>query len=226
MCASGDFSGDTVKAIFNAVASAALALALSALPAAAGFINFDNLTSGNPVGPSYDGFTWGGNWTVWNQSLLRSQGNTTTFPSGADAASNEGANVVDLIASTPTVFNSAAFASWGRYDSFQSYSSTNITVQGWNGTALLWTASEALSPSTFTDLAFGAAAVTDLKFLSDGTNNNRSWLVDNISFTAAPAAVPEPGTLLLFATGLLGFGLLRRRKSGVTLPAPFAIARS
>jgi hypothetical protein len=40
-----------------------------------------------------------------------------------------------------------------------------------------------------------------------------SWLgIDNIILTS----VPEPGTLLLLAVGLLGVGLVRRRRSSDT----------
>jgi hypothetical protein len=36
---------------------------------------------------------------------------------------------------------------------------------------------------------------------------------DNVDFTLSPAAVPEPGTLALFGTALLGWAGLRRRKA-------------
>jgi len=210
-----------VKSFFTIAASAALALALSTPPVAAGMINFDDLM-GSTVGSSYGGFTWGANWDVESRASLGGYGDTAAFPSGANAAFNGGGvSVIDLLASTPTVFNGASFLSWGSNNGFAGYSSTTITVQGWNGTSLLWTASEALSPSTFTDLAFGTAAVTDLKFL--GSAASRWWLVDNISFGAA--AVPEPGTLVLLATGLLALGLFRRRKSRPMLPALFGLAR-
>ncbi len=37
-------------------------------------------------------------------------------------------------------------------------------------------------------------------------------MIDNISFTQAPAPVPEPSTILLFGAGLAGLGIFQRRK--------------
>ena len=41
---------------------------------------------------------------------------------------------------------------------------------------------------------------------------NEAALIDNLQFTAAATAVPEPATLALFGAGLAGLGALRRRR--------------
>ena len=57
-----------------------------------------------------------------------------------------------------------------------------------------------------------ATPALSARFVGIGGGNN-SVLYDNITATfGAATAVPEPGTLVLFASGLIGFGLLRRRK--------------
>lgn len=53
-----------------------------------------------------------------------------------------------------------------------------------------------------------------LDFFGDGLQHldDESWGLDNFSVSAT--SVPEPGTLGLFAGGLLGLGLLRRKHNG------------
>ncbi len=58
-----------------------------------------------------------------------------------------------------------------------------------------------------------AGGPTQLEFIDNSPNDNIGALLDNIVITtAATSPVPEPGTLGLLATGLLGFaGIMRRR---------------
>lgn len=187
-----------------------LLMALGVLPAAAGQINFDDLAGGGSAVPSnYQGFTWDSNWFVYDQGSYSGYGNSITFPSSPNVAYNGfGVIEADLFASAPTVFNDAQFSTWAGDNSFQSYSSSSITVEGWNGATLEWTVSENLGVD-FADLAFGSAPVTELKFLNDGSAG-QWWLVDNINYGST--AVPEPITLSLFGAGLAGAVAMRRRK--------------
>jgi hypothetical protein len=190
-------------------------MALGAVPASAGQVNFDDLPGNGAAVPSnYAGFTWGPNWEVYDQGNYNSSyGNTATFPSFPNVAYNGfGVTEVDLFASTPTVFNDAEFSTWADNNENVGFSSSSVTVQGWNGATLEWTVSEDLGPN-FTDLAFGAAPVDQLKFLNDGSGG-QWWLVDNINFGPS-SAVPEPITLSLFGAGLAGAAAMRRRKKKV-----------
>lgn len=59
------------------------------------------------------------------------------------------------------------------------------------------------------DLAPGASVTTDVNF---ELSPNITLFYFNGSIVGTPVAVPEPVSLSLFGTGLIGLGLLRRRK--------------
>ncbi len=197
----------------------AMLIGLGAVPAFAGQINFDSIatSSWTSVPTNYAGFTWDSNWGVGNISWYNnSYANHASFPSNPNAAFNSGTAEVggpvqqDLFAAAPTVFTGAMFSTWDAYDApYSGVASSSITVQGWNGSTLEWTASQNLS-SNFTSLSFGSQPVTQLTFLNDGTAGHY-WLVDNINYST----VPEPAGLALFGGGLLvlgaGFAMRRRR---------------
>lgn len=68
-----------------------------------------------------------------------------------------------------------------------------------------------LTPSVST----GAPALS-ARFFGGAAGGVNSVYFDNINvtFNTASTAVPEPGTLVLFASGIIGVGLIRRRKRG------------
>ena len=62
-------------------------------------------------------------------------------------------------------------------------------------------------PGTFTNL-------TSVAFSASGTEASREFLINNITVDeAAVSEAPEPGTFLLLSAGLVGAGLLRRKRS-------------
>lgn len=64
---------------------------------------------------------------------------------------------------------------------------------------------------TLTTVATGSQTPLSFTFRNDPSY----WFLDNVSVQQAGGTVPEPGTLVLFGTGLLGIVGLARRKFGV-----------
>lgn len=161
----------------------------------------------NGMPANYGGFVWGPNWGVMSNGYYDSvYQNSYGAPSGA-AASNEG-GVLSVTTSSNSVFNfdGALFSAFAANDSFQGFSSTTITVNGYNGTTLVGSATMNLTPNGFTYLNASLNGVDRLDFLSSGSP--QWWLMDNFTYNSTP----EPGSLLLFGTGLLALVRSLKRK--------------
>ena len=87
-------------------------------------------------------------------------------------------------------------------------SNSTVTLS-WNGTQIF---NQSDLPATgWTEFSLAETASSDATLLSFGLRQAPSWSgLDDVVVTAA-TLVPEPGSLLLLGTSILGLGLLRRR---------------
>ncbi len=111
----------------------------------------------------------------------------------------------------PFTFNGADFSSFAGSDAYQSYSSTTVLIDAYDsGSNFLGSCGATLSPSSYNFLTCNIANVSSLVFHNDSGTSGRWWLMDD--FTYNSSATPEPGTLVMFGSGIIGLaGILRRR---------------
>ena len=200
---------------FQGFAAGLLALFMvsGASSAQAAVIGFDDLVGNAEFSGVYEGFVWVDNWhTVTDAFYSSGYSNTYGAVSPSNAAFNGfGVTEVEVLATAGDFdFTGAYFSTWAQVDSFVSFSSTTVTVEGWDDGGMVDSMTIALSSTGYTWLGAGFTSIDQLVIRNDG-GSDRWWLMDDFTYDAV--GVPEPSTLLLLGTGLAMVGIRRRRQT-------------
>lgn len=177
------------------------------LPLSAGVLTFDDTTANVQLPAGYGGFNWDSNFYVYDSSdYVSGYGNTYTFPSDPNAVYNAFGVLTMSVTGTPFMFDGAYFTGWAADNSYASYTATSISIDGYLGGNLVGTVSTLLPADSFVWL--GADMMVDTLVFTSSADGNW-WLMDNFTYNSA---IPEPGTLLLCAAGLVLAGTLKLRR--------------
>ena len=198
----------------------AMVLLMLAVPVLSGatVLTFGPICSGDcavAVPAGYGGFTWDPNaYVVGNVYFDSNYGNTYGAPSGGALYNGFGASPFMISSATPFTFNGADVSTWAEFDSYAGFSSTTITINAYDSSMhFLGSVETTLSPTGYTFLGANIANVSNLVIWNDcNPCSGRWWVLDDLTYNQSNNGVPEPGTLGLMASGLLGgIGMIRRR---------------
>lgn len=183
----------------------------------ANVIDFDDIAlSGEwylQVPANYEGFNWDSDWYVAQEEHYKiAYGNSYDFPSGDYAAMNNFNALSVEMSGNVFDFTGAYFSSFATAETYGPYGSESITVMGYLGATLMYTAQMVLPTDGFEWLQADMSGVDRLVFTASA--RELYWLMDDFTYTAAAEQidliVPEPTSLLLLGFGLLGIAVVRR----------------
>jgi hypothetical protein len=195
---------------------------LAALPsiAAAQTITFEGLGNGAAIPDGYAGLNWQ-NMSSLNATSYGPSGYQNGRVSGDMVAYNAfGAPGAVLEASSPFTLNSGWFtAAW--------QDELTLDMTGYVGDVATYFASNVLDTNGPSFLTFDWMNLSRVTFVTSGGvpsqyfsgTGAEHFAVDDLTVNAEVTATPEPASVVLLATGLLGVGVVTRRRRKRSLTA-------
>jgi hypothetical protein len=196
---------------FQKIAVVFLALALSATAAfgASVVVNFDNLNNGDVITNQYAGVTFSS--TTGNVNYVTAQSQYQSTPpnflcSGPASGGIDCAQETFLNFSSPV--NGLNFDGMGVND-IGVEAQIDVWTNGvFNSTVQVIGNAQGLAPDHI-DLS-GFSNVTEIRIYNIVDGGGIGW--DTFQYTQGQGTTPEPGTLIMFGSGIIGLaGMLRRK---------------
>ncbi len=191
-----------MKSMVKMVFAVVLAMSLLGIAAYAGTTdcNFDSFVGSGTVPDGYCGINWGGVWTYYDSPQPPYNPHT---PPERVYSPDTGAGQYGFNFITPEVFQGAWFAGYSFAELYY-----NLYYQG----NLVYSSSaNPLFPSdTPTFYASGYNGLVDQVEIFSQAND--FYVMDDVTYGSGGNNVPEPASLFLMGSGLLGLGGLARKR--------------
>ncbi len=188
----------------------------SVVGANAAVLTFDDLFGGGgqPISNGYQGFNWNNMGAVDTAYMATGYG-TNGYTNGMVSPNNVAYN---LVGNPASIYSNTQFDFNGAYLTAAWNNGLTINVKGYNGANLLYDSTIVVDTFAPTFFNFNFLGVTKVDFNSYGgtsagyVGSGTHFAMDNFTYNAS--AVPEPSTILLLGSAMVGLGLTRLRKTG------------
>jgi hypothetical protein len=158
-------------------------------------VTFDDLPGSGLVPNGYGGINWNSNWNYYG---------TAQPPYNPESSPNR-VYTFNANASfnflTPQVFDGAYFSG---------FATAPVTFELYDGSTLVFTSATLAPDGTPTFLSSGYSGLVTEVIVSSPSPD--FYVMDNVTYGGPVSATPEPGSFLLFGTGLLASFILVFRK--------------